>query len=213
MSKSMRDAKGRPLVAVTGMGDRHLARPGPGRQLGRRDGRALRHPRHHALPDRGPAHEDRRHDRFHCRRAVLRAGAVGALRHARGRGGDRPGGHRPSGDFPGRALHRRAARRVRVAAAPGARRSLRPERRRHLWRPPHMPPRRAASRTGTTCSCSARSPTASPTASAPRARRSRCRPPAPPARPRSSSASRRSAAARPRRRSASAPTARSTRNP
>ena len=60
-------------------------------------------------------------------------------------------------------------------------------------------------------SCSVRSPTTSPTASAPRARRSRCRPPAPPAPARSSSASRRSAAARPTRRSASAPTDRSIR--
>ena len=60
--------------------------------------------------------------------------------------------------------------------------------------------------------CSARSPSTSPTSSAPRARRSRCRPPAPRARPRSSSASRRSAAAKPTPRSASAPTARSIRN-
>ena len=58
------------------------------------------------------------------------------------------------------------------------------------------PPRAGASTPGTTCSSSARWPTASPTASAPRARRSRSPPPARPAPPRSSSASRRSGAAR-----------------
>ena len=61
--------------------------------------------------------------------------------------------------------------------------------------------RAAASRqvraVSTSASCSARSPTISPTSSAPRARRFRCRPPARRARPRSSSASRRSAAAKP----------------
>ena len=56
----------------------------------------------------------------------------------------------------------------------------------------------------TSAVCSARSPSISPTNSAPRARRSRSRPPARRARARSSSGSRRSAAARPMPRSASA---------
>ena len=70
--------------------------------------------------------------------------------------------------------------------------------------------RPAASSPGTISSCSAPWQTGSPTASAPRARRSRCRRRAPPARPRSSSGSRRSGAARPTPRCASAPTARCT---
>ena len=72
------------------------------------------------------------------------------------------------------------------------------------------PPRAGASATITSGFCSARSPTISPTSSARRARRSRCRRPARRARARSSSASRRSGAAKPMRRCASPPTARST---
>lgn len=44
------DHLGRPLVAVTGMGRRHLAWPGQERQLGSTDQRQVGHPRDYALP-------------------------------------------------------------------------------------------------------------------------------------------------------------------
>ncbi len=48
-------------------GRRHLARAGAGGQLGGADRRPLGHSRHHPLPDRGAADDDRRHRRLRRR--------------------------------------------------------------------------------------------------------------------------------------------------
>ena len=130
----------------------------------------------------------------------------------RRRGGDRQVRDRQPRRFPRAAVHRGGRRsRSNGSSAEALRRASGANASCQLRRP-HPRRRRAGSFTPiTSASCSARSPTAWPTNSAPKARRSRCRPPAPRARPRSSSASRRSGAAKPTRRCASAPTARSIR--
>ena len=128
------------------------------------------------------------------------------------RGGDRRSRHRQQGRLSRPAVSRGCADRDRMAASRGVCSSVRRQRRGRIRRPPARQPPRAAFTPFTSAACSARSPSISPTTSAPRARRSRCRPLAHRARARSSSASRRSAAARRTRRSASAPTVRSIRS-
>ena len=205
----LRDAKGRPLVAVTGLGI--VTSLGQGQDdnwaaltAGRSGIHAIRRFPTDGLRTRIAGTVD-----FLAGRAALRARAVAsASPSAAAEEAIAQSGIGRQGDFPGRALRRGAAGRDGMAAARGARRGLGQDGRGHLRRPASARPRAAASTPGTTSSSSAPSPTGSPTGSAPRARRSRSRPPAPRARPRSSSASRRSGAARWRRRSASAPTAR-----
>ena len=61
------DHLGRPIVVITGMGVHHLARAGPGGELGGADRRRFRHPPDLPLSDRRAAHDDRRHGGFHLR--------------------------------------------------------------------------------------------------------------------------------------------------
>ncbi|KAF1857785.1 hypothetical protein Lal_00041201 [Lupinus albus] len=120
-------------------GDGHrprlLPRPGPGRHLGRPHRGPLRDPRDRPLLHRGAAHADRRHRRFPRHRSPGRPAPVGAIRRRGRRGGPRTSEPRHQGRLSGAALHRRAARRDGMAAAPGHRRRRRQQRGRRLRRP------------------------------------------------------------------------------
>ena len=94
-------ARAGPLVAVTGMGVVTSLGQGKEDNWAALDRRPLRHPPHHALPDRGPAHHHRRHGRLRRGRAFVAPMLSERLADARGRGSGRPAGHRPAGDFPG----------------------------------------------------------------------------------------------------------------
>ena len=192
------DSAGRPIVVVTGMGVVTSLGAGKTDNWTKLTAGTVRHPEHHPLRDRGPEDALRRHGRFRPGRAAVGARTVGAACRSRRRRSD--GGIR----------HRQRAAISRGRCSSPCRRSRSNGRSAARWRRPPAPTPMSA--TPTSCAtaasgkfghhhralpCSARSPTTSPTGSAPRARRSRCRPPAPPARPRSSSASRRSAAAKP----------------
>ena len=207
-----RDKFGRPIVVVTGMGVVTSLGAGKTDNWAKLCRRRIRHPHHHALSDRRPEDHDGRHGRFPAGRAVLvdrsrRSGSADiATEEAIAQAGIGS-----KGDFPGPAVSGGGAGRSRMAAAPGT------GARRPAPTPGSITTRccasaaAASSPTITAASCSARWPTISPTRSAPRARRFRCRRPARPAPPRSSSASKRSAAAKPMPRCASPPTARSIR--
>ena len=212
---STRDSAGRPIVVVTGMGIVTSLGAGKADNWAKltagKSGIHADHPLRHrrtarprspapsiscrSSPTPPPALSERLARRWSAEEAIAESG-IGAPRR-----------------LPRPAVSRRAAGRDRMAAAHRGRQGLR--RQRCTSAMTTCCALRAAGqlqRATMRASCSARSPTISPTHSAPRARRFRCRPPAPPAPPRSSSASRRSAAAKPMPRSASAPTARSIRN-
>jgi len=125
---SDRDKSGRPVVVVTGMGVVTLARRRQGGQLGQAGGGTIRHPRDHALLDRGPQDEDRRHRRFRRCRAHDLAGARRPICRQGGRGSGGAIGDRRRGPFPRPIVPRGGAGRGRMAAAPGARQGLGRER-------------------------------------------------------------------------------------
>ena len=106
-ARSYRDARGRPLVAVTGIGV--VSSLGQGQAetwaamiAGRSGIHAI-----DAVPDRGPAHAHRRDGGFPRHRAAGRPAPVGALRRGGGRGGCRAGrASARRGTFRGRCSSR-----------------------------------------------------------------------------------------------------------
>ena len=160
----------------------HLARRRQGRQLGQADRRANpASAASRASPPTASRHASPARS-ISAGRAVLLADAGERMAEHRRRGGDRanPASARKA-NFPGRCSSRLPPieiewpQREEIAAASGANDTIGYDDLLRAARP-------AAFTTITSASCSARSPITSPTDSAPRARRSRCRPPAPRAR-------------------------------
>ncbi len=129
---SLRDAKGRPLVAVTGLGI--VTSLGQGQTdnwaaltAGRSGIHAIRRFATDGLRTRIAGTVD-----FLDTDPLVAPALSQRFAEEAARGSDRAGRHRRTGRLSRRPVHRRAPGGDRVATAPGARRSLRPERPDHL---------------------------------------------------------------------------------
>ena len=210
---SSRDRNGRPVVVVTGMGVITSLGAGKADNWAKLTAGRIRHPPHHPLSERRSQDHASPALSTSCRssRSARPSSASAWRRWSPKRRSPRPAsGAKAISPVRCFSRSRRSRSSGRIAM------HWRPRRAPTTWSDTTIscaraPP--AASVPFTNAACSARSPSISPTVSAPRARRSRCRPPAHRAQARSSSASRRSGAAKPRPRCASAPTARSIRKP
>ena len=135
---SHHDSAGRPIVVVTGMGVVTSLGAGKAENWKKLTAGKSGIQEHHPLCHRWAEDPLRRHRRFRAGRAAVVAGAVGAAgRHGGGRGRRRIR-HRQPRRFPGPAVHRGAADRDRMGAAPPGRGRLRRERQCQLYGPhPH----------------------------------------------------------------------------
>ena len=129
---SHQDSAGRPIVVVTGMGV--VTSLGAGKTdnwqnltAGKSGIKNITR-----FADRRPEDPLRRHGRFRAGRAAVGAGVVRAAGRSRRRRGDRRIRHRQPRRFPRAAVHRGAADRDRMAAAPSGRGGLRRQRQRQL---------------------------------------------------------------------------------